>query len=283
MEHEKALEFSCGDTRLYGILHAPENPRTRAILIVVGGPQYRVGSHRQFVLLARRVAALGFPVLRFDHRGVGDSGGDTPDFENLDPDIHAAMGVLLNRIPGIREVVIWGLCDAASAAMIYAHQDDRIKGMVLLNPWVRSDQGLARANISLYYGSQLRDADFWRRVFRGKVNIFGGLRSMFGQLLAAVRPASLNDSTAGKTQTPFQRRMERGLAEFTGRVLIILSGQDITANEFSALTGRDRRWRRILRRPSCQVRRIAEANHTFSSREWRDLVEQQTIDWLESW
>ena len=39
------------------------------MVIVVGGPQYRAGSHRQFTLLARHIAAAGYPVLRFDARG----------------------------------------------------------------------------------------------------------------------------------------------------------------------------------------------------------------------
>ncbi|KAB8057318.1 hydrolase 1, exosortase A system-associated, partial [Janthinobacterium violaceinigrum] len=59
--------------RLVGILSLPAAPGPRGVLIVTGGPQYRVGSHRQFVLLARALAAQGVPVLRFDLRGMGDS------------------------------------------------------------------------------------------------------------------------------------------------------------------------------------------------------------------
>ena len=48
---------------------------------MVGGPQYRVGSHRQFTLMARAFAAAGYPVLRFDYRGIGDSEGESRGFE----------------------------------------------------------------------------------------------------------------------------------------------------------------------------------------------------------
>jgi len=51
------------------------------VLIVVGGPQYRVGSHRQFLLLSRRLAAEGHPVMRFDYRGMGDASGAMRGFE----------------------------------------------------------------------------------------------------------------------------------------------------------------------------------------------------------
>jgi len=46
------------------------------VLIVVGGPQYRVGSHRQFVMLARFLADHGVPCMRFDYRGMGDVSGE---------------------------------------------------------------------------------------------------------------------------------------------------------------------------------------------------------------
>ena len=65
---ETVLSFECDSETLWGIVsHPPANvPRqSLAVLIVVGGPQYRVGSHRQFVLLARALARQGFTAMRF--------------------------------------------------------------------------------------------------------------------------------------------------------------------------------------------------------------------------
>ena len=73
---EVPLSFACQDCRLYGVLHRPRSRGRSGVLIVVGGPQYRVGSHRQFVLLARFLAGRSIPVLRFDYRGMGDSEGE---------------------------------------------------------------------------------------------------------------------------------------------------------------------------------------------------------------
>ena len=78
---------------------------------MVGGPQYRVGSHRQFVLLARDLAADGFPVFRFDYRGMGDSEGEFRGFEHVEDDIAAAVEAFRSASPGLREIVLWGLCD----------------------------------------------------------------------------------------------------------------------------------------------------------------------------
>src|SRR5690625_2926143 len=137
---EMPLTFDCLGDRLVGILHRGSEQATRGVLVVVGGPQYRVGSHRQFVLFASRLAEAGVPVLRFDYRGMGDSEGDSRTFEHIAADIRAALDIFLKAAPGLREVVIWGLCDAASAACFYAPSDLRVTGLVLLNPWVRTEQ-----------------------------------------------------------------------------------------------------------------------------------------------
>jgi alpha/beta superfamily hydrolase len=77
---ERAFSFRCENSWLYGIASLPEQASSRGVLIVVGGPQYRVGSHRQFALLARHLAEHGVPVMRFDYRGMGDSVGDIRTF-----------------------------------------------------------------------------------------------------------------------------------------------------------------------------------------------------------
>jgi hypothetical protein len=88
---QQASTFACEGEWLVGIVSRPPQPRPRGVLIVVGGPQYRVGSHRQFALLANRLAGQGTPVMRFDYRGMGDSSGESRDFEQVSPDLRAAV------------------------------------------------------------------------------------------------------------------------------------------------------------------------------------------------
>ncbi|HLB84425.1 MAG TPA: hypothetical protein VJK00_06820, partial [Steroidobacteraceae bacterium] len=59
MNLEEPLCIESQGERLIGILHRPQTQGnlTRGVVVVVGGPQYRIGSHRQFVLLARSLAA----------------------------------------------------------------------------------------------------------------------------------------------------------------------------------------------------------------------------------
>ncbi|WP_313872610.1 serine aminopeptidase domain-containing protein [Rugamonas sp. DEMB1] len=109
---EHALQFSCDDAALIGILSRPRQAATRGVLVVVGGPQYRAGSHRQFTLLARALAAQGIPVLRFDYRGMGDSEGAARDFEAVSADLRAAIDEFFRQVPTLRDVVLWGCATA---------------------------------------------------------------------------------------------------------------------------------------------------------------------------
>ncbi|HWJ93213.1 MAG TPA: hydrolase 1, exosortase A system-associated, partial [Telluria sp.] len=115
MLEDRALAFPCQGDTLYGILSLPAQPNPRGVLVIVGGPQYRAGSHRQFTLLARALADAGIPALRFDYRGMGDSEGAQRGFEHVRDDIRAAIDSFMAETPGLSEVVLWGLCDGATA------------------------------------------------------------------------------------------------------------------------------------------------------------------------
>ncbi len=257
-----------------GILHRPARPARTAVVLVVGGPQYRVGSHRQFILLARHLAGRGFPVLRFDCRGMGDSSGRFPGFEHLADDIAAACAALLGQLPGTRQIGLWGLCDGASAALMYGQPSGvPIAGLFLANPWVRSETTLAQTYIRHYYWQRLLSRDFWRKILAGHLDI----RRVVHDLADNLR-AGANDPA---TQAPpgFVRRMRDALAQFKGDVVILLSGNDFTAAEFSGVAALPD-WQALLQRPGISQHRIDTANHTFSKQAWRDEVADLTAQWL---
>lgn len=267
------VSFACGQDRLLGVITRPEKPRGRGVLIAVGGPQYRAGSHRQFVLLANHLAAQGYAVMRFDYRGMGDSTGEPRTFENVGDDLRTAIDHFLAKVPEVNEVVIWGLCDAASAALFYGHADPRVTGLVLLNPWVRTPQGEARTYLKHYYLRRAFSAAPWAKLLRGQFDLAASAASF-------VR--NLREARAVRAQA-LPERMAEGLARFKGQVLLILSGDDLTAKEFSGAAASSKRWRRLLRAPRVVEERLAGANHTFSRREWRDQVSSWTSAWVRSW
>lgn len=254
-------------------LPAPDTPmRHIGVVVVVGGAQYRAGSHRQFVRLARRLAAAGHPVLRFDLPGMGDSPGEPVPFENTAPHIAAAVEAMLRAAP-VRYAVLWGLCDGASASLLYmqATQDPRVTGLALLNPWVRSEAGLARARVKHYYRQRLLEPDFWRKLASGGVGLTA-LRSAWNNLRAmrhAVAPS-----------LSFQERMAHAWQAFEGKILLILSERDLTAQEFVEYTATQPAWSHALQRPGVSRHDIAGADHTFSQPVWQLQVEDLTLAWL---
>lgn len=280
MMEERVLDFRCEEARLWGILAQPRAdtpPADTAVLIVVGGPQYRAGSHRQFVLLARALAAAGFPALRFDYTGMGDSEGERRAFDAAGPDIRAALDTLARACPDVRRIVVWGLCDAASAALMFATADPRVAGIVVANPWARSEATLAAATVKHYYGARLLQRDFWRKLLGGGVDWRASLRALAANLMQARRGGAAARDAGRET---FQDAMARGLARFRGEVLLIVSGNDLTAKEFLGCAGSSAAWKGLL--ADRKVRRVdlAEADHTFSRRVWHEAVENETIAWL---
>jgi len=269
---EEALVFTARNQQLLGILHRVEAaPSSVGVLIVVGGPQYRAGSHRQFVLLARELAKRGIPCFRFDYCGMGDSEGEQSTFEAVAPDIRAAIDVFQAREPSIQRVTLWGLCDGASAALMYAPDDSRVAGLVLLNPWVRSEQGLAQSYLRTYYPRRVLNPAFWRKVMRNPAAM---LRSAVGLLATFQRSRRREDSGM---PTDFRMRMLHALKAFSGQIVLLLSGNDLTAGEFRALVAASPEWQGLLQRPSVQWLELSDANHTFSSHEWRSWVSERTV------
>ena len=272
---EKALVIESRSAKLLAVLHRSATASSRGVVVVVGGPQYRVGSHRQFLLLARFLASRGLPVFRFDHSGIGDSGGDPKGFENLSDDIRAAIDCFFDQDESLTDVVLWGLCDAASAAMIYAPSDTRVSGLVMLNPWVRTESGQAQSILRHYYLKRLLSRAFWQNAISGSYKVKESLGAFFDNLRKAriAQPDKIDNKL-------FTERMLVGLERFKKPVLFFISGKDLTAAEFVDLTKSSSRWKRILRRQSVAVETIDAANHTFSSEEWRNQVERSTEQWV---
>lgn len=260
---EQALAFDCRGETLVGVLATPEAGQVAhvALLIVVGGPQYRVGAHRQFVALARQAAAAGFAALRFDCRGMGDSTGHHPGFEDLDDDIAAAIDSLQQHQPSVRKVLLWGLCDGASAAALYLARrgDPRVAGLALLNPWVRHETTQARAKLTHWYGRRLLQPAFWHKLLRGGV----GLHALQG----LVQNARLGLSRTAAPADDFRALMLLGLQADRAReaLQVHLAEHDATAQEFDTLLASAPAWRAWRDRSPGQVRRLAGADHTLTN------------------
>lgn len=107
--------------QLFTVLHEPVagDGRDGAAAIVlcpsIGASRER--AHRTMVELARSLAAAGHPVLRFDFRGIGESGGAFEDhcLSTWRGDLERAIALLRAAFPG-RPLGAWGVRGGALLA-----------------------------------------------------------------------------------------------------------------------------------------------------------------------
>jgi uncharacterized protein len=272
---EYAVVRECAVGRCIALVHPAATGQRIGVVIVVGGPQYRAGSHRQFVLTARALAAAGFPVLRFDYRGMGDSDGEQRTFESVQEDIRMAVDTLVQEC-GVSQVVLYGLCDAASAVLMYCLDDPRVEGLIVLNPWVRTVQGEASAQLWHYYPRRLLQRSFWAKLFQGNLPVVRAVQGLFG----TVRRSQAAAGAAVAPRESFIARMLKGCTNFRGQILLLISGRDLTAAEFEDLCKRSDRWSQATRRGGVELQRLDQADHTFSTRTDLERANALCVDWL---
>ena len=132
------IAFTCEGCELFGTLDAA--PGKVGLLLVTGGNETRAGAFSGQAQFAARIAAAGYPVFRFDRRGVGDSEGINAGFRESLLDISSAIRCFQAQSPEIEAIVGFGNCDAASALMLARGAD--CDALVLANPWtIEQDDG----------------------------------------------------------------------------------------------------------------------------------------------
>lgn len=267
------MVFDCQGCRLVGMVHVPAQPRTRGLLsIVAGGPQYRGGLARMQVRLARQLAAEGVPVMRFDYRGLGDSEGRFRGFRHVEADLAAALQAFQTHVPALREVALWGGCDASSASLINGWKFPQVTGLLLGNPFVHSEETGDQVAVA-HYRQRLRDKDFWLKLLRGGYNPLPAVATMLRSLRARLRRAlrGPGDTTAPPAARddpalPFQQRMCLGLSLFEGDVLMLVSGRSLVSKEFDQLLAQSPAWQQALAAPAQIVRvDLPDADQAYST------------------
>ena len=189
----RLLSFNCGAAALGGSLDEADG--STGLLIVTGGSQTRIGSHRMLERLAASVASAGYPCFRFDRRGVGDSEGEDPGYRQSGPDIAAAVDAFRVACPQLKRVVGFGLCDGATALSLFGSQAG-IDALLLANPWfVEAETGAPpAAAIKQHYRDRLTSADGWKKLLSGSVSYKKILKGLLK--VAAPPPADLAQEVA---------------------------------------------------------------------------------------
>jgi exosortase A-associated hydrolase 1 len=283
---EIPLVFNCQGSELIGIVYLPEQVRARGVLFVVaGGSQYRGGMCRMQVQMARDWAARGVPVMCFDHRGLGDSAGEFKGYSDIEPDLRAALQAFRQQVPVMKEVVMWGGCDAASATLINAWKFPEVTGIVLGNPWVHNEKTADKVAI-MHFSQRMRDKDFWLKVLRLQYNPLPALLTLVRSALAPLRKrlAGQAQATAQYQDSPALNhlvRMRNGMQRFKGDVLMLMSGRSLVSQEFDILVADDPAWQQALRAPRLITRHdLEDADQAFSTIATRVEVSEATVRWV---
>lgn len=198
---ETAVQFpnSRGEL-LSGVLHTPDgarHPNAAGVLWLSAGQKVRQGAWRMNVAVARRLAAMGIPSLRFDFHGIGDSEGELPnDIPVMDlygfiqtggfRDDTVCAAQFLQRETGVRSLVLGGLCGGGISGLFAGQHIDGVFGHVLVDlpvtisssarqrfleenaaELLRSRPGETDTVILLYL-RKLTDLGAWRRLLSGE-------------------------------------------------------------------------------------------------------------------
>lgn len=150
---ETPFYFPSGRHSIFGVLHEPA--RTMGLpSFVFCHPlaEEKLWTHRILVVFARRLAARGHAVLRFDYMGNGDSTGHFSEssLETELADVHAAIHEVRERT-GQTQVGLLGLRLGATVAALAAEQASSIGPLVLWAPIVdgaRYMQEALRSNLT---------------------------------------------------------------------------------------------------------------------------------------
>ena len=231
----RLFSFPCEGVELGASLD--EATGATGLLIVVGGSQTRIGSHRMFERLAMAVAAAGHPCMRFDRRGVGDSSGEDPGWRGSGPDIAAAAAAFRREAPGVTRIVALGLCDGAGALCLHGAAAG-VDELLLVNPWLveASENAPAPAALRRHYRERFTTLGGWRKLLSGSVSYTSALRSLL--------------RAGSKTQDTTSKALAAALRDFGLPAAWILAEGDATA---------------------------VAAAHELDKRHWRGLADRRTI------
>jgi pimeloyl-ACP methyl ester carboxylesterase len=275
MVKEKAVIFG-NEVRLVGVIAEPNsNIQTKdlpGVLLWNAGLLHKVGPHRLFVNMARRLATLGFLVFRFDVSGKGDSETQRdgrPETERTLADIRDAMD-FLSKQKSIDRFVLIGLCSGADEAFPVAVAEKRVAGLVLLD-------GFGYRTLGYYlhhYGPRIFKLDVWLRFLKGNIET----------ILKAVRNDGGRNFERGRIfvrEFPPKEKIGTELKQLVARQVYLLFIYSEGASNYYNYRNQVRdMFRSVDFRNRLEVEYFKEADHTYTSVGARNKLVTTVCDWM---
>lgn len=229
----RLLTFDCEGAQLCASLDEADG--TTGILMVTGGSQTRIGSHRLYERLSKILASKGFSSLRFDRRGVGDSSGEDPGYRGSAPDLAAAAAALRSERSELRHVVGIGLCDGGTALALFGAETG-IDGVIMINPWLVEAEADAPppAAIRRHYRERLLSLSGWKKLLSGSVSY----RKLLRGVAKAAKPIEGSELAAEAAQALRRARMPAALILASRDATAIAAAREVRARTFHGLIAR---------------------------------------------
>lgn len=257
-EYKERIFFFEGSKKrlLLGFLHLPVSvSRETGIVYCHPFADEQNLSHRVAVETSRKIAESGFPVLRFDLSGCGDSEGELHEVSRLDwqEDLRSAINFIKVELK-IQRVLLWGLRLGASLALLYAVNNPGIDYLILWQPVTDFkkyfNQFIKREVISRLPENRNAeisiDAPFNELDQKGQVNIIGYVISKYflDSFLILDKSAFNFQKPVGKCIVFSISLMDQpsfGLKDFSEK--LIKNGMDVKLKHIKADSFWDRYWR----------------------------------------
>lgn len=136
------------DDGRFGILAEPATGQAQrpAVVLFNTGLVHRAGPFRQQVHLARKLAALGHAVLRYDMPGIGDSGMSA----KTDLQVIGSVFDRLDERLGAHGYIVGGVCTAADRGWNTALAEVRARGVLLIDGIARPGKSFRAGQLNLF-------------------------------------------------------------------------------------------------------------------------------------
>lgn len=275
--------FACEGRRLAATLDSGTKPS--GLMIVSGGNEIRAGAHAGMALLAKTIASHGFPVFRYDRRGIGDSEGDNAGYLESAPDLRDALAHFRSVAPELENIALFGNCDAATAIALF---DQAADARILANPWVielqqdspqdgpeNDPQDGAQDNAtqdSALPSSAAVRARYWERIKNPKTitDLLTG-KIDFQKLAKGLRRA------VQKTEnSPIATQFRDALQKCDRPTTILLARRDNTAMTFQAAWNSPD-FKSLKNSGNIDLQTIDSASHSFADAESSQWMKDQLL------
>lgn len=246
-----------------------------ALLIVSGGNEIRSGAHGGMAQLASRISEHGFPVLRYDRRGIGENTGQNGGFLSSAREIAAAAEFLRQEQQQLKKIIAFGNCDAATALALFG-SDARIDGYILANPWViettsgpdTEEPAASPAAIRSRYWDRIKNPRTIFDLLSGRIDL--------RKLLKGLKQASRSEENSA-----LSLRLRDALTSIDSSIHILLAKRDTTARAFLAAWNSPE-FASLREKSAITVESLDSASHSFADEAARDWFTEKLLKTLRS-